>query len=126
MQNQRKSFTLSLVSAALALGLCLVATHALAFDLYIINNSGGGISVECPGNKNYLLAGQTLALSCNQTVTIQPPDASAVHGIADKHCESTQVTEVTVTAATNSSSGTGINTRVRCTAPPPFDPGPDF
>ena len=95
MNKRSGSFTITV----LALGLCLVATQALAWDFRIINSSGYSVKVNCSTTNitDWPADGETKEYSCSGTAFVQRPGGNPEYDIPND-CERDEMKATTVTA----------------------------
>ncbi len=79
MKRQTKRRTIALLTVSL----CLVATHALAWDLRVTNSSGDTVKVNCSTATitTSQANGTTQLYSCSGTASVQRPGSSSQYDI---------------------------------------------
>ena len=87
---------------ALTLGLCLVATPALAADYDLVNSSGGAIEAKCTGDSSYsdVANGTTQSFTCSGNLAVRVAGSSESPYNISRQCYGGPI-EVTVTAGAN-------------------------
>ena len=85
--------------AALTLGLCLVATPALAADYDLINSSGGAIEAKCTEDSSYsdVANGATQSFTCSGNLVVRVAGSSESPYNISRQCRGGPI-EITVTA----------------------------
>ncbi len=88
--------------ALLTLGLCLVATHALAADYDLVNSSGGAIQAKCTEDSSYtdVANGTTQSFTCSGNLLIRRAGSSESPYTLSRQCQGGPM-EVTVTAGSS-------------------------